>query len=173
MTKSGKDGEGEDARLWKAVTRDVHPLPGRRKTASAEPKAAKAPAVKKAKAPIARPPKLPPSPPPQLDGRTAEKLRKGKIAIDARLDLHGHTQATAHRVLEQFVLTGHARGYRCLLVITGKGKLGEGVLREKLPLWLSLPPLGPIIVKHTQAAPKDGGAGAFYLYLKRTRSQHH
>lgn len=174
MAKNGNEEEGADTRLWKAVTRDVKPLRGKIKTpeiAQKEPKAAPTKkTVKKTPVPAAPPVQVGTSQPPQLDGRTEARLRKGRISIDARLDLHGHTQASAHRVLEQFILTGHARGYRCLLIITGKGKMGEGILREKLPLWLSLPSLRPIIVKYTPAAPKDGGSGAFYLYLKKNKA---
>lgn len=177
MAKNGKDGEGgEDARLWQAVTRDIRPLRGKKRNTSLSQEAVQAVPPKKA---IKKKPVLskPPAPsventqPPQLDGRTESRLRRGRITIDARLDLHGHTQASAHHVLEQFIRTGHARGYRCLLIITGKGKMGEGVLREKLPLWLSLPSIRPFIVKYTPAAPKDGGTGAFYLYLKRIRPE--
>ena len=103
------------------------------------------------------------------------------MPIDGRIDLHGRNQEQAHRLLEEFVLSSHARGKRCLLVITGKGKGGltaqeayahdlqPGILKQKVPQWLSMPPLGSIILKTYPAVPRDGGGGALYVYLKRAR----
>ena len=115
-----------------------------------------------------------PATPPQLDGATMRKLRRGQIPIDARIDLHGMTQEKAHAALARFVALAAKRGDRCLLVITGKGKgLGEdrGILRRRLPDWLALPPLRGLVLRHQEAAPQDGGAGACYLYLQRKKRE--
>lgn len=116
---------------------------------------------------------------PQLDKRTAEKLRKGKMPIEARLDLHGMSREVAHEAVENFILSSAARGLRHVIIITGKGKSkstsqdwlkqGKGILKEHTPYWLSSPKLKPVILKFMQAQPKDGGAGALYIYLKRKR----
>ena len=63
-----------------------------------------------------------------------------------------------------------------MLVITGKGKQGPdfgpipqryGVLKHQVPQWLHMPPLGPCILQITEAHLKHGGAGAYYVYLRR------
>lgn len=112
-----------------------------------------------------------------LDRRTAERLRKGTKEPEARIDLHGMTAERAHRVCLTFLGDAMSRGLRVVLVITGKGRRdehdimrsGRGVLRESLPGWLRASPLGGSIVGIYQAHQKHGGAGAFYVYLKRRR----
>jgi DNA-nicking Smr family endonuclease len=112
-----------------------------------------------------------------LDRRTAERLRKGGREPDARIDLHGMSVERAHRACLLFLSDAIARGCRVVLVITGKGRQderdfmsrGRGVLRESLPGWLRASPVGISIVGIYQAHQKHGGAGAFYVYLKRRR----
>lgn len=114
---------------------------------------------------------------PGLDRRTAERLRRGRIAPDARIDLHGHTLERAHAECAAFIRSEHARGSRCVLIITGKGRRGriewgsqsEGILRGAVPRWLQLPPLAPLIVGVYPANQRHGGGGAFYVYLRRSR----
>ncbi len=116
-----------------------------------------------------------------LDRRTADRLRKGARAPDARIDLHGMTAERAHRACLRFLGEAVCRGHRVVLVITGKGRsgnedgrgaaapLGRGVLRQSLPGWLRASPLGQSIVGIYQAHRRHGGEGAFYIYLKRHR----
>lgn len=116
---------------------------------------------------------------PQLDRRTEEKLRKGKMPLEGRIDLHGLTRDQAHEALISFIESSARQGKRCVLVITGKGKSkstsddwlssGEGVLKQRTPQWLSSSPLNQYVLKSVPAQPKDGGAGALYVYLKRQR----
>lgn len=114
----------------------------------------------------------------QLDRRTDEKLLKGKMPIEATLDLHGMTQSQAHICLEQFILQSYKAGKRCVLVITGKGsrqsennyilseRSEKGVLKARLPEWLRQAPLDNIVLKSVTAHQKHGGGGAFYVYLR-------
>jgi len=118
-----------------------------------------------------------------LDHRTAERLRKGAMAIDARIDLHGLNSSEAYSSLRHFVRTSQASGHRCVLVITGKGSGGKtsdqfwdshgegakGVLKRAVPEWLAEPDLRDIILKSATAQPKDGGHGALYVLLRRKR----
>lgn len=165
----------EDLSLWALVTHDVTPMErGLQETAGPEKPLPPAPPRKK-KADRAVP--VPasttaPSTPPQLDGATMRKLRRGQIPIEGRIDLHGMTQDKAKAALFSFVRGAASRGARCVLVITGKGKgLGEerGILRRRLPDWLAEPSLSALVLRHQEAARKDGGAGAYYLYLKRAK----
>lgn len=114
-----------------------------------------------------------------LDRRSAEKLRKGLMPIEARLDLHGMTQAQAHEALQRFILSSQTAGKRCVLVITGKGNdaqgrrdplsKGQGVLKRMVPEWLAQPPLRALVLKTSSARPQHGGGGALYVLLRRQR----
>lgn len=105
-----------------------------------------------------------------IDANTTTRFRRGKMPIEARLDLHGMTSPRAHAALESFVLAEYGAGKRMLLVITGKGKGGEGgILRRALPEWLSTPVLRGYILAYDYATRKDGGEGAYYVLLKRKR----
>lgn len=123
-----------------------------------------------------------------LDGRNAERLIKGKLEIEGRIDLHGQRQDAAQRVLGDFIRRNHAYGKRCVLVITGKGRSlrnqpeedaanagrftiseRKGVLFDLVPVWLSAPDLAPYVVAFHPAQAKHGGSGALYVYLRRER----
>lgn len=113
-----------------------------------------------------------------MDAKTHGKMKRGKLAPEARIDLHGMTQAEAHPALLSFIIGAHAANHRLVLVITGKGKIKEqtgpipprkGVLRHHVPHWLTTGPLRPLVLEVTEAHLKHGGAGAFYVYLRRKR----
>jgi DNA-nicking Smr family endonuclease len=114
----------------------------------------------------------------RMDSKAFDRLTRGKLAPEARIDLHGMTLAEAHPELIRFILNSHSEGLRLVLVITGKGRpaLGQGpipqrhgILRQQVPQWLRLPPLGPTILQVSEAHLKHGGAGALYVYLRRDR----
>ncbi len=117
-----------------------------------------------------------PAAPLQMDAKTHGKMTRGKLAPEARIDLHGLTLSEAHPELIGFILNAQSAGLRLVLVITGKGKRGPdigpiphrmGVLRHQVPQWLRQPPLGPATLQVTEAHLKHGGSGAFYVYLRR------
>ena len=73
-------------------------------------------------------------------------------------------------------LDAQAGGLRLLLVITGKGRPTEaawpqrhGILRHSVPHWLAAPPLAGRILQVAPAHQRHGGAGAYYVYLRRRR----
>ncbi len=179
-----------DLELWAHVTRDTRPLPRRKQLAAARtaddrgerPEEARdAAAALRSRASAPRHPAHGPTPPrlpelsldasPGLDARSAERLRRGEMPIEARLDLHGHTQDEAQEALLAFVERAWRARRRTLLVITGKGRRGEGegVLRAAVPRWLNAAPLRRHLLAFARAQPKDGGAGALYLLLRRQR----
>ena len=106
-----------------------------------------------------------------VDRRTAERLRRGRLSVEATLDLHRHTQDEAHRALMGFITDAAAEGRRCVLVITGKGALSEGggVLRRQVPHWLNQQPCRECVLAIAEARPEHGGAGALYVLLRRRR----
>ena len=177
----------EERALWAKAMVDAKPLKRRGKKAETPTPEAAHPAEtpKKPKKVGRLPPPPPPAPPPAqqakvpievaprlapgIDKRTAERFRKGQREIEGRLDLHGMTQDAAWRRLVSTIERAHRDGKRALLVITGKGSAGGGVLRTRVPRWLTEAPLKPLVLAHAPAQPKDGGSGALYVLLRRKR----
>ena len=109
---------------------------------------------------------------PGLDKRTKMRLRRGQVAIEARLDLHGMTQSQAYDRVYRFLESARINGRRTVLVITGKGLRRDGqfgVLRSAVPRWLNEPPLRDWIKAFDYAALRDGGEGALYVLLRRLK----
>ena len=106
-----------------------------------------------------------------LDEPTLEKLSKGRLPLEGRVDLHGLSQDAAYSLLFAFLHRAHAGGIRYVLVITGKGSSsgGDGVLRRAVPAWLSTPAFRPLVSSHDHAARNHGGSGALYVRLRRVR----
>ena len=104
-----------------------------------------------------------------IDRANAERLKRGLHRIEARLDLHGMTQAEAHGALSAFIAASRTAGRRCVLVITGRGlgQSGPGVLKGSVPRWLEEPELRRHILAIAPAQPQHGGPGASYLLLRR------
>ena len=102
-------------------------------------------------------------------GKTS--LGRGVIALDARIDLHGLTQAEAFAQLTAFLRRARREGARTVLVITGKGAMGDGegrgVLRRQVPLWLSSAGLREGVIAFAPAHAEHGGSGALYVRLRR------
>jgi DNA-nicking Smr family endonuclease len=161
--------KAEELRLWGVVAATVHPLPGK--------------ATPKVEAP-AEPPtairRVAPAPALVAPGRRAaradlqgiEPNRRHRIArereeIGARLDLHGMTYDRARATLERFLARAWDEGFRAVLVITGKGVQGDGVLRRAAPEWLAAPQLAHIVAGISEAHRRHGGEGALYVALKR------
>ena len=107
-----------------------------------------------------------------IDRANAERLKRGLHRIEARLDLHGKTEAEAHHALAAFIHSSSEAGRRCVLVITGRGlgPTGPGVLKSAVPRWLEGVELRGKILAIASAQPRDGGAGALYLLLRRHRA---
>jgi DNA-nicking Smr family endonuclease len=96
------------------------------------------------------------------------RLERGRDEVAATIDLHGLDQARARAALTAFLLRGWAEHRRAILVITGKGALGDGVLRRRVPEWLAEPPLRQIVAGLSEAHRRHGGEGAIYVALKRS-----
>ena len=77
------------------------------------------------------------------------------------------TYDRARATLEGYIRRVWDEGCREVLVITGKGTQGDGVLRRSTPEWLSTPPLRDLVAGVSQAHRRHGGEGALYVALKR------
>ena len=186
MTRRRSLSDDERA-LWETVTRAVAPLRRRKAkkaeagTGEKEPAATPAASAKpRAAAKIAAPAKPParPAPPPlaPLERRLKQKLARGREEPDARIDLHGMTQADAHAALAHFLRRAQHDGARVVLVITGKGARAgadpyaeRGVLKRQVPMWLESAELRSYVVGFESAAIGHGGAGALYVRVRRSR----
>ncbi len=181
----------DEAELWKTVTKDVKrakrkpPSPGGEPDSAAEsgkkPGKTRATPRKTGAGTIRAAGAMAPTPPPSpelthgraagVDKRTVDRLRRGQIAIEAEIDLHGHTQEEAHRALQAFVSGQAGAGRRCVRVVTGKGSFreGGGVLKSAVPRWLNESPLREQVLAFSHARRDDGGEGALYVLLRRRR----
>ncbi|MGB2410185.1 MAG: Smr/MutS family protein [Candidatus Puniceispirillaceae bacterium] len=182
MTKHRDNQPDDDATVWKRLTDGVKayrpdpPAPIRPKSSPAAPRRRG-----RVAAAVARPAAVTPTtgkPDPVdlragehagIDKSTRRRFAQGQMAIDSRLDLHGLTALQAERRLASFIDTAVRLEYRCVLVITGKGADGTGVLRRLVPQWLKSSPLAPRVLAISAARPGDGGEGALYVLLRRRR----
>lgn len=98
------------------------------------------------------------------------RIRRGQTPISATLDLHGHTQDSAHKLLVSFLMHQRQQGASCVLVITGKGRLGEGILRRRLLSWLGTTDARHLVSGYAEAHRKHGGSGAWYIFLRKSKS---
>ena len=172
----------EEHALWESVARQAKPLRNKHRvrtspaSSNAEARLVTESTVHpKSTTPIEAPPSKKPVTPPlaPIGRRERSQLSKGKKEIEARLDLHGMTQARAHRALSGFLHRAHGDGLTFVLVITGKGKVGaeseRGVLRRQVPEWLSQPEFRAFVVGFEEAHIGHGGAGALYVRIRRSR----
>ena len=106
-----------------------------------------------------------------IDRTSARRMQRGQAPIEDRLDLHGLSQEQAQKEVKAFIGTAVQKNFRHVLIITGKGRDGHGILREKVPQWLKDAPLCYHLNAISYAQPKDGGKGALYIRLKRQREK--
>lgn len=103
-----------------------------------------------------------------------KKLRNGDISYQDHIDLHGCNRSQARERVTEFIRRSYAAGRRCVLVVSGRGLNSKGkkpVLKHSLVQWLTQAPLKRVVLAFTSARPYDGGAGAFYVVLKRNRGK--
>ena len=167
----------DEQRAWDRVRKSVKPLKANRPTRikSAAPANTLIKSQPAEPVPVSREIRTPTRTPSERhqnasgpQNRGAEKkVRRGKVEVSSTFDLHGHTQQSAWSALPVFLMREQARGSRCVIVITGKGKLGEGVLRRNFLRWIEMPEARNLVSGFAQAHPRHGGAGAFYVFLRR------
>lgn len=155
----------EELHLWGRVAATVHPLTGRAANpqraqtldaaARIDPKHLK-PADKARRGALE-----------DIEPNRRHRIAKEREEIGGRIDLHGLTQDRARAALEAFLVRAWDDGWRAVLVITGKGVQGDGVLKRRVPDWLGAPELSHIVAGISEASRRHGGEGALYVALKR------
>lgn len=111
--------------------------------------------------------KVPPLHP--IERPVTRKLGKGRLPIEARIDLHDKTQIVAHYALLGFLRRAQADGMRHVLVITGRGASfgSRGVIKRSLPHWFDTAEFRPLVAGFEPAERGHGGEGAFYVRVRR------
>jgi DNA-nicking Smr family endonuclease len=201
--KSGKRVLADDDHdVWSHTTQSVEPLkkvkdrhhPASERPAvhatvkpnvdTQKPKVTKASVTKTAGAAPAQTPKSK-TPPPiaTFDRKKVRKIRSGQVDLDGKIDLHGMRQDEAHDALVRFLMRAQSKGWRWVLIITGKGKRADrdddapfdmtqerqrGVLKRNVPRWLDEPDMRMLVVSYTTAAIQHGGEGALYVHLRKS-----
>lgn len=125
-----------------------------------------------------------PGPKPPPDRSHERKLRRGRVEVEARIDLHGLTRAKARRDLLAFLRRARGNGARQVLVITGKGAGARaqdgrrfepwdpdapnlpGVIRRSFTQWMAEPEFAEVVAGYAEAHRRHGGAGAFYVMVR-------
>lgn len=166
----------EEEKLWSLVASTIRPMPGRKALAMASAPPPPMPTGRvtdpAARIPISEVKPTTPPRPPWLGPEAIEPRRKHRIArerdpIEARIDLHGMVQDQARAALMGFLRRAQDEGYRSVLVITGKGVQGDGIIRRRTPEWLGDAALRDVVAGLSHAHRRHGGDGAFYVALKR------
>ncbi|MEE2526638.1 Smr/MutS family protein [Hyphobacterium sp. HN65] len=170
----------DERQIWRKVTETVKPIrPHDSDSGENFGELIDPPAVTgtgRSRSTVKAAPATPRSPAPPQDRSAERRLRRGRVAIDARIDLHGMTQDAARTALGHFLHGARSRGFRCVLVITGKGKTsarerapGEalpGVIKRRFPEWLSEPELRHLVSGYSPAHRRHGGDGAYYVMIR-------
>lgn len=98
--------------------------------------------------------------------RVLKKLRRGQIAVEGHLDLHGMGAREARQAVQTFLLEALQRRVGCVRIVHGKGLRspgGEPVLKPQLADWLRK---SDPVIAFCSAPPADGGTGALYVALR-------
>jgi len=106
---------------------------------------------------------------PGLQHRLLRQFKRGELRPGATLDLHGYTIAEAGVALADFLDDTRSAGLRCVCVIHGKGHrstAGRPALKAQVNQWLRD---AGYVLAFSSAQARDGGMGAVYVLLKRSR----
>ena len=183
----------EDRRIWARVSGSVTP-PKTRKAARVTPgallpdeplkpetiKVPRPPVLGKPKTstkiraasagsakPLPVPAPAPRSVPEELEPRRQRRLSRERDPIEASIDLHGFGRFEAEDQLRAFLTQSQARGLRAVLVVTGQGRRGGGIIRASIHEWLQGHALRGVVSGFAMAHRRHGGDGAIYVTLKR------
>jgi DNA-nicking Smr family endonuclease len=178
-----------DLELWHDFAGSIKPLGRRQRNDKRVPFPKKKLAMPTASPGMSRPPRRERTEPPPLaafDRRTAQRLLRGQVEIDSRIDLHGMGIEQAKDAVFRYLSAAQANGLRTVVVVTGKGDSPfarhtlhgaafhqtperRGKLRALLPEWLAEPHFRLLVSGYQPAHPRHGGGGAFYVKIRRLR----
>ena len=105
-----------------------------------------------------------------------------KKKLVKQIDLHGSSLSEANKIVKNFINDSYELGYSKLIVITGKGSRSKvyddpyksekmSVLKYSVPEYINKnSSLSNKIISITEADRKDGGEGAFYIFLRKNKN---
>ena len=117
----------------------------------------------------------------RLPNKDNKSQKKTSLKIKS-IDLHGYTLEEANRSIENFITKSYEDGINKLIVVTGKGLHSQNekdpyvsknlsILKYSVPEFISNNQnLMKIVHEMQDAKTEDGGAGAFYIILKKNKS---
>ncbi|NVK03141.1 MAG: Smr/MutS family protein [Oceanospirillaceae bacterium] len=108
---------------------------------------------------------------PGVQLKLLKRMQAGHLGWDAGVDLHGFSIDAAREELHSFVDEAKKRGLRGLLVVHGKAYTEPGkpaLLKSYVTDWLQQI---EGVLAFCSAQPQDGGTGALYVLLKRSREE--
>lgn len=176
----------DDHELWERVKATVKPMQANRSGFEEFLNTENSKSVLKTKSSSPKPKQLSISPSPSmgakitvnlvpqrsaLDPKISRRIAKGRISLEGRIDLHGMNQMEAHERLWRFLDSAYAMGKRTVLVITGKGAAGGGVLKRAVPQWLEAPDFKSVVSGYQESQKQHGGSGALYVRLRNNRGR--
>ena len=97
------------------------------------------------------------------------------------IDLHGYTLDQANKKIEEFIQHSYSEKINKIIVVTGKGLHSQNernpyvskdlsILKHSVPNFIyNSRNLMKLITEIKDAEIKDGGSGAFYVYLKKNK----
>ena len=109
------------------------------------------------------------------------KINKKTIFKTRSIDLHGYSLEEANKSIEKFIIKSNQENINKLIVVTGKGIHSQNendpyvsrdlsILKYSVPEFISNNKnLMKIIYEIKDAKIEDGGSGAFYIYLKKSK----
>ena len=107
------------------------------------------------------------------------KLLKDKLSKNITFDLHGYSLDEANIKVKNLIIDAYNNQVRKLTIVTGKGLHSTnkkdpysskdlGILKNSVPEYIrSEDELMSIIYNIEEANTEDGGAGAFYIFIKK------
>ena len=107
------------------------------------------------------------------------KLDKKKILKIKNIDLHGFTLQEANQTIEKFINNSYENKVSKIIVVTGKGLHSSvekdpyvskdlSILKYSVPDFIeNNPDIMKKVIEIKDAEVKDGGSGAFYIFLKK------
>ncbi|MBP9694243.1 MAG: Smr/MutS family protein [Alphaproteobacteria bacterium] len=184
-----EDDTGDGLELWERVKEEAKPLVRKKKTEPGSPevksdeKAHYPPKIQLQRRPRSymqiaseapQKPTITPLVPGtfsnRLDRKNDMRIKKGKTDYEMKIDFHGMTVQAAYLCFMRTLEQAQKNNKRLILVVTGKGKNAEGgggVIRQSFLEWINRPDISRVILTCHPAQAKDGGSGAFYLYLRK------
>lgn len=166
------DGEGDDElEVWRRAVEDVRPIAPRPRAARKGPTGTRPATPRSGRGGW---PPLEEGSAPGTNPKDWARIRRGELRFEDSVDLHGYTREEAGVALRGFLVSCHGRGVRVVRVVTGRG-LGSGpggsVLRAAIVEWINAGDVRPMVLGFCAAVPRDGGAGAVYVWLRSPGSR--